>query len=407
VDAAPRIRLGILTSHPIQYQACLFRELARRVDLHVYFAHKAGPQEQAEAGFGVGFEWDVDLTSGFEHSFLDNLARAPSVVRFSGCDTPDIAAHLRSGRHDALLVYGWHLKSYLQGLAAGKRLGIPVLARGDSHLHTPRSAWKQAVKRLAYPLFLRSYDGFVVVGRRARDYLLHYGVPEGRIRIAPHCIDVAWFERGSRLLPQERRQLRQAWDVAEGETVVLFVGKLIECKRPLDLVFAVQELRRRSLRVRAVFVGSGPLENAIRETARRHDVPVTLTGFKNQSELPRCYAAADIAVLPSESETWGLVVNEALACGVPVVISDRVGCAEELAGMARAGLVYPVGDIGALADAMTAVTSSAACDGVRSEIRRLGAELSPARSAEAIAGAVRDLLAMRGSAENPVGWGKR
>src|SRR5215510_15149079 len=118
------IRLAVLTSHPVQYYAPLFRELAKAVDLHVYFAHRATPAEQAQAGFGTPFEWDVDLTSGYAHSFLENIARQPGTDRFAGCDTPEIGRHLRQGRFQALLVMGWHLKSYLQAALAAKRLGI-------------------------------------------------------------------------------------------------------------------------------------------------------------------------------------------------------------------------------------------------------------------------------------------
>src|SRR5262245_41269569 len=125
------IRLAVLTSHPVQYYAPLFRELAKAVDLHVFYAHRASPAEQAQAGFGTPFEWDVDLTSGYAHTFLENVARRPGTDRFSGCDTPRIGCLLREGRFAALLVMGWHLKTYLQGTLAARRLGIPVMVRSD------------------------------------------------------------------------------------------------------------------------------------------------------------------------------------------------------------------------------------------------------------------------------------
>ena len=96
-------RLAILASHPVQYYAPLFRELAQRLDLTVFYAHSATDMDQARAGFGVGFSWDVDLLSGYEHVFLDNVARNPGLGRFSGVDTPEIGHRLREGRFDALL----------------------------------------------------------------------------------------------------------------------------------------------------------------------------------------------------------------------------------------------------------------------------------------------------------------
>ena len=108
------MHLAIIASHPIQYHAPLFRELARRLDLTVFYAHRASPMDQARAGFGVGFDWDVDLLSGYEHVFLRNAAKRPGLDRFRSCDTPQIAARLAEGRFDAVLVMGWQLKAYFR-----------------------------------------------------------------------------------------------------------------------------------------------------------------------------------------------------------------------------------------------------------------------------------------------------
>ena len=137
--AAPGRRLAIVASHPIQYQAPLFRELASRFDLSVLFAHRATEEDQAKAGFGVRFDWDVDLLSGYAHVFMDNVASRPGLGGFFGCDTPEIYARLAEGKFDAVLVSGWHFKSYRQAALAAKRLGLPLLVRGDSHLGTQRS----------------------------------------------------------------------------------------------------------------------------------------------------------------------------------------------------------------------------------------------------------------------------
>ncbi len=115
------MRLAILTTHPIQYYGPLFRELARRLDLEVLFAHRASPEDQARAGFGHAFDWDVDVTGGYAHAFLSNAARRPGVDSFRGCDTPEIGERLAGGRYDALLLTGWGSKTYLQGMLAAKR----------------------------------------------------------------------------------------------------------------------------------------------------------------------------------------------------------------------------------------------------------------------------------------------
>jgi glycosyltransferase involved in cell wall biosynthesis len=348
------MRLAVLTSHPIQYHAPLFRALAEETDLHVFFAHRASPAEQARAGFGTAFDWDVDLTSGYANSFLQNAARRPGTDRFSGCDTPDIGRHLRAGRFQALLVTGWHLKSYLQGAIAARRLGIPVIVRGDSQLETPRSRLKTALKAAAYPSFLRLFDAALYVGRRSRAYYAHYGYPAHRLFFSPHCVDTAWF--AARATAEARRRLREQCGIAPEARVLLFAGKLVPFKRPVDLVLAAARCRDAKVETEVMVAGSGALEPNVRHAAQATGVRLHLLGFRNQTEMPAAYAAADCLVLPSDGrETWGLVANEALACGRPIVVSEACGCAPDLAGDGSAGRVFPTGDTEALAGAIGGV----------------------------------------------------
>jgi glycosyltransferase involved in cell wall biosynthesis len=351
------VRLAVLTSHPIQYYAPLFRALAKEVNLHVLFAHRASPAEQASAGFGTPFDWDVDLTSGYAHSFLDNVARRPGTDHFLGCDTPDIGQHLRKGRFQALLVLGWHLKGYLQGILAAKRLGIPVMVRGDSQLETPRSTLKKALKSLAYPRLLRAFNAALYVGQRSRNYYVHYGYPAGRLFFSPHCIDTQWF--CARASAEARMRLRRQHAIAPEAFLALFAGRLLPFKRPADVVGAAAACRAQGLPVEVMVAGSGELKRHLEEAAAAARVPLHLLGFCNQTEMPPAYAAADCLVLPSNGrETWGLVANEALACGRPIIVSDACGCAPDLGSDGRAGRTFPVGDTGALADAIGTLAAS-------------------------------------------------
>lgn len=350
----PRVRLVVVSSHPIQYQGSLFRELARRVDLEVLYCHRATPADQARAGFGVEFEWDVDILSGYKYSFLDNVSRTPGTDRFDGCDTPEVGARLRRGEYDCLMVTGWHLKAFLQAIVAARWLGMPVLVRGDSQLFTPRGLTKKALKLVVYPVALRAFHAALYVGERSRAYYVHYGYPAHRLFFSPHCVDTGWFEAQSS--GGAGKSLRGHLRIDEQERVVLFAGKLVEFKRPLDVVAAVGRLRAMGLRARLMIAGSGPLKEAVRCEAARLEVPLDLLGFCNQSQMPAVYAAADVLGLPSNgSETWGLVANEALACGTPVVLSDAAGCAPDLAGDGTVGRVFAMGDINDLTEALHGV----------------------------------------------------
>ena len=393
------MRLGILASHPIQYQAPGFRALAKVVDLEVFFAHRQSAAEQGKAGFGVAFEWDVDLLSGYRHRFLKNVSSKPGVDHFFGCDTPEIAEIIRargpqdhglrttdqvtpcgqksevSGQwpivsrpvFDAFIVTGWHLKSYWQAVRACRRTGVPVLVRGDSQLLTPCSLLKRWAKELVYRVLLRQFDGFLTVGQRNREYLAHYGVPPEKIFFAPHFVDNEWFRGKAEIAQKQRAEIRQALEIPEDAFCVLFCGKFIPKKRPLDLVEAARLLMVDGglPKVHLLFVGSGELGRRLRDSCHvvfdaenanyqlstiNHQLPpASFAGFKNQSELPRYYAAADVLVLPSESETWGLVVNEAMGCGLPAIVSEAVGCVPDLIENGKTGFTFPVADVKVLA----------------------------------------------------------
>ena len=358
------MRLGVLATHPIQYHAPLFRRLADALDLHVYFAHRQTAEGQAAAGFGVAFEWDVDLLEGYPHTFLENRARQPSTDTFTGCSTPEIAGVIARERFDAFLVAGWYNRSYWQAMAACWRTGTPLLVRGDSQLVTPRSRAKQAAKQVVYRAFIPRFSGYLVVGERSRDYYLHYGADPARMHFVPHFVDSDFFRRGAEAAGWGR-PLRESLGYDDGALVLLFAGKFIPKKRPLDVIAAAARLRQRGRDARVLLVGSGELEGALRAEAARLDVPTHFAGFKNQTELPAYYAAGDLLALPSDgAETWGLVVNEAFACGTPAVVSDAVGCGPDLVDEGRTGATFPLGDVDALAAAVERLAPALGTDAV-------------------------------------------
>jgi glycosyltransferase involved in cell wall biosynthesis len=374
------MRVAVVTSHPIQYYAPLFRALAQRLDLVVFFAHWATASDQAKAGFGVEFSWDVELLSGYAHEFLHNSATRPALDRFGGCDTPEIGERLRKGRFDVVLVQGWYLKSFIQAIVAAKCQGVPLIVRGDSHLKTRRSALKRTVKSVAYPAFFRLFDAVLHVGERSRAYWIAYGYPASRLFFAPHCVDTHWF--AARATPQTRTKLRAQLGIAADAEVVLFAGKLVPFKRPLDIIAATGRLKEQGRNICVLVAGAGPLQNEMLTAARVAGLQIRMLGFCNQTAMPAVYAAADLLVLPSDGrETWGLVANEALACGRPVVLSDAVGSAIDLAADGSAGRIFPVSNIEALANAIRKLLDKPPCS---EAIAAKSAAYSLERAAEGI-----------------------
>lgn len=381
------MKIGVLSSHPIQNQAPLFRALASRCDLDVFFAHEPSAQAQADAGFDVPFAWDVDLLQGYGHRFLPNVARHPDVSRFTGCDTPGVVRLIRDGRFDAFMVSGWALKCYWQAVWACRAAGVPVLVRGDSQLASARKGWHAALRAVAYPAMLRCFDRHLYVGRRNREYLEHYGVPAARLVFSPHCVDVQRFASSAE--QADREQLRADWGASPGTRVVLFSGKLMANKRPLDMIRACTRLLSGGSKLLAVIAGDGALRADIEALARESGVALRMLGFVNQSAMPGVYRAADVLALPSDSETWGLAVSEALACGTPVVVSDKVGCAPDLVHPGATGECFPVGDIDALSRAI-ARTASLPPD--RQRMSALANEYSPEAAASGVLAAAASRL---------------
>jgi glycosyltransferase involved in cell wall biosynthesis len=350
-----------MNTHPIQYHSAWFRAMASRpgLDIHVYYCHQATPREQAGAGFGVEFDWDVPLLEGYPYTFLKNVADLPGHGRFGGFDTPEIKEIIQRREYDALLVNGWHYKSAWQAIWACWRSKAKVMVRGDSHLHTPRGITKRAVKSFTYRRFIPRFDACLAAGQWSREYFLHYGARPERIFLVPHAIDNKRFQIDAEALEPRRSEVRKEKNLDDNAIVFMFSGKFIPKKRPMDFVCAIERAVRRNPRIEGLMVGDGPLRARCEERVRERRVPIRFTGFLNQSQITKAYVVSDALVLPSDGgETWGVVVNESMACARPCIVSDRVGCGPDLVIPQVTGSIFPLGDVDALANSMLELAGS-------------------------------------------------
>lgn len=354
-------RLAIVATHPVQYQACWYRAMTSHPGLEpdVFFCHRATARDQANAGFGIEFEWDTQLLEGYSFRFLNNVSKRPSPSTFRGTDTPEIQRILQEGHYDAVLVAGWHYKSAWQAIYGAWRSGIPVLVRGDSHLYTKRSPTKLLVKKAVYRTVIPRFDACLAVGKWSRDYFLQYGADPQKVFTVPHCVDEALFGGDC----DNAKSLRRAWrlqlDLSETQCVFLFSGKLISKKRPLDFIAALALAHQRAPKVAGVIVGDGTLRSACEALAQQTSTPIHFAGFLNQTEIRQAYAGCDVLVLPSDGgETWGLVVNEAMTAGRPCIVSDQVGAGPDLIESGLTGDVFEMGNVPALARLMDRYTSN-------------------------------------------------
>lgn len=351
--------LAIITSHPIQYQAPLWRALAAAgIKFEVWFLTPHAVAKSYDREFGQSFSWDVDLLSGYPHRFLP-IAPDWRLDRFRGIRlTTTWREEFTRRGVTHLWVEGWRFAELWKAVSAAHATGLSVWLRGENHDLAPAPWLRTLLKRVALGWLFRRIDQFLCIGTANERFYRRFGVAPDKIRRAPYCVDNVRFAAAALPLHSERAAIRREWQIADEAFCLLFCGKLIPKKRPGDLITAVRQLAMATTRpFHLLYAGSGEQAESLAATmAEAPRIPGTITGFLNQTAIPRAFAAADCLVLPSDyGETWGLVVNEALASGKPAIISDHCGCAEDL-GLAQGSLhVFPCGNTAALARSIAAV----------------------------------------------------
>lgn len=350
----PPPRLAVVCSHPVQYYAPWFRHLAQnlRARVRVFYLWQPALAARPDPEFGHVVRWDVDLLSGYDHEFVPNTAARPGTDRFRGLRNPALPGRLRAFAPDAVLLFGYGWETHLR-LALGWR-DCPLVLRGDSHLLGRAPSARAALRALLLRALFTRFAAFAAVGRANRDLYLRHGVPRSRVVHVPHCVDNAAFASAAAADPGAALAWRRELGVPARRRLVGFVGKFVPKKRPDLLLRAFARLAPPDTTL--LFVGDGPLAPDLRalaaSAAPRADI--RFAPFQNQSAVPRALAALDLLALPSEGpgETWGLVVNEAMAVGVPALVSTHVGCREDLVEEDVTGWSFPAGDEPALAAAL-------------------------------------------------------
>jgi glycosyltransferase involved in cell wall biosynthesis len=354
------VRLAYLVSHPIQYQAPLLRRIAREpdIDLTVFFGSDFSVRGYKDSGFGVEVTWDVPLTEGYKHHFLKPWRDVGNATLTSPISR-GIYRNLRGpdglAAFDALWVHGYNSVNAMQGILAANALGIPVLVRAESWLRDrERSSLKLAIKKFAFRILEKAVSATLPIGTLNAEYWHHYF--NGRVPqfLMPYAVDNDSFARKTAEAAPHQAELRASLQLDPGRPVILFASKLQERKHCMHLVEVYMQLPKP--RPYLVIVGDG--EERTRLEAFCRDAALTdvrFPGFQNQSVLPRYFDLADVFVLPSRHEPWGLIVNEAMAAGCPCIVSDDVGSHVDLITNGVEGFVFPTGNVPALTSALTSV----------------------------------------------------
>ena len=344
-----------LISHPIQYQAPLYARIATDADINfrVLFCSKKGSGTTLDAEFGVNVEWDIPILRGYNFKFLKNYARQESLDTFWGLMNFGVIRELCNAPKNSILwLHGWSNLTLILALFFGKMMGHTIYLRGESTAIIEQNKLNNFSKKVKTffnrQILFRLTDRFLAVGNQNKAYFKMMGVPDSKIVFAPYCVDnqrfTHFFENNKNNISNLKTQL----NIPLSKKVIIFSGKYIDKKRPLDLLKAVNLLPNKA-DIFTIFVGEGNLRGEMENYVKKHHLEgnVQLTGFVNQSLMPNYYMVSDLYVMCSGMyETWGLSTNEAMCFGLPIIVSDRVGSAYDLVN--GNGFMHPSGDVAAL-----------------------------------------------------------
>jgi glycosyltransferase involved in cell wall biosynthesis len=340
------LRLVIVNTHPIQYFAPFYRALEKRLGsdaFTVVYCSKKGLAVSQDNQFGERFQWDVDLLQGYSYLFTDeadgNVDLDASKI---SCRTlPELLGQLEP---EILLVHGYYGPVAQYTLRWARKNPCKVLMRGDTWagLGEGPGWWRQKLKRVWFRNFILPHVyGFLAVGKRNQTYWSELGGNKERIWMVPYGIDKGRFK------PLEsskyKNELRKKYGIFKDVPTVGFFGKFIEKKGISQLLEFIAYSYKPVARYQFILVGSGDLKERVESASRKIGVPIFIMGFRNQTEIPDLYRACDLVVVPSYGETWGFVVQESLACGVPVAVSENVGCVPDLIKNGVNGWILPNG----------------------------------------------------------------
>lgn len=319
---------------PAPYIVDLIRVLRQRhpeISLRVLYLHAALTQP-----------WEVGFDDGVSELLPASSKEASKVLLRA----------IRAGDFDILHLAGWGHPLLMEALIMGGCFGRIISVESDTQLPEREPFWKAIVKRLLYPLLFSRIAMFFPGGSRQQRYFRHYGVPERKIRMAQMTVDVTSILQRTSNARQNVEAVKAQWGLPLEDVIFLYIGRLDNFKGGVqDLLKAFEAIAVRNNGATLVIAGDGELRASV-EAAVAHNEKIRYLGRLPYDKVLGLYPVGDVLILPSHFDNWGLVVNEAMAAGLPVIASDRVGCVDDLVQHGSTGLIFPSGDRAALEKAM-------------------------------------------------------
>lgn len=335
-------RVAIFTTHLIQYQIPLFKKLAKIIDLHVFFGSKQGLSSYHDKDFNKKIKWNIPLIKGYKYSILKNSNKNSLDSFFF--NSSGIKQAIKKN-FDKVIILGWNNIFYLKTFFWCLYYSSEIIIRSENNLYKKQTLFKKILKVIILRIFFKMINAFISIGSLNEEFYKHYGVKKNKIFRAPYSVDDNFFKKN-------KVQNKQIWkknnNIRNQAKIFLFVGKLIKRKRVLDLIKVAQS-KKLNKNAHFLIIGDGPLKKKILQKINNLKLNnISILGFKSQNQLKFYYSLADVLILPSEYETWGLVINEAMSAGVPCIVSDSCGAAKDMIIKYKTGFKYKNGNINQL-----------------------------------------------------------
>jgi glycosyltransferase involved in cell wall biosynthesis len=386
-ESPRRIRVAAVFPEPTPYRAPLLDRIAALPDVDLTAIYAADTVARRT--------WRVEPRH--RAVFLRGL-RIPGARRVLHHDyplTPGVVRALTEARPEVVVVSGWSTFAAQAAVAWCQVKDVPYVLVVESHDEGPRASWRRSVKGTVVPSLVRNASGILVTGTLARNSVISRGAALERVRVFANTIDVEGFGERADHLAARRPELRAELGAGPDDVVVVSVARLVPEKGLDTLIRAVAAADDH--RIVLVLAGDGPERGGLERLAGELGVRAVFAGDAAWERIVDSYVSADVFALLSEREPWAVVVNEAAACGLPLVLSDRVGAAHDLLHDGENGFLVPAGDVESAAAALHALAASPElrrAQGARS--RELARDWGYGPSVEGFLAAVREAVADRG-----------
>ncbi|CAO6124620.1 RfaG Glycosyltransferase [Candidatus Pelagibacterales bacterium] len=335
-------RVAIFTTHLIQYQIPLFKKLAKIIDLHVFFGSKQGLSSYHDKDFNKQIKWNIPLIKGYKYSILKNSNKISLDSFFF--NSSGIKEAIKKN-FDKVIILGWNNIFYLKTFFWCLYYSSEIIIRSENNLYKKQPLFKKILKEIILRIFFKFINSFISIGSLNEEFYKYYGVKKNKIFRAPYSIDDNFFKKN---IVRNKQKWKKNNNISNQAKIFLFVGKLIKRKRVLDLIKVAQS-KKLNNNSYFLIIGDGPLKKKLLQKINNLKLNnISILGFKSQNQLRFYYSLADVLILPSEYETWGLVINEAMSAGVPCIVSDSCGAAKDMIIKYKTGFQYKNGNINQL-----------------------------------------------------------